>query len=302
MPRCELPACAGAGSDRCRVGPQRGASAARRSAGFTLIEAVMVISITGVLAAIVAVFIVPTVKAYFSVRVRSVLVDSADLALRRIGRDLRVALPNSTRVSASGYSVELIPATAAARYGIDGSNPLQFGTIDTSFDVVGPPLALNASQWLVFYNLGTGVTDSDAYAASTSATDQASSNRRAGTGAGMLGTVSMASLAGLPAVDMAAPYRVFVVDQPVSYRCDLAAGTITRYQNYGFVATQPDPPSGGNSAVLATGVTGCRFSYDAAVVASRAALVNLALTLTGTSSSGSESVSLHHAVHVSNLP
>ena len=47
---------------------------------------------------------------------------------------------------------------------------------------------------------------------------------------------------------------------------------------------------------------GCRFSYDAAVIASRAALVNLQLTLSTTTSAGTESITLHHAVHVDNLP
>jgi len=80
------------------------------------------------------------------------------------------------------------------------------------------------------------------------------------------------------------------------------AGRITRYQGYGFLASQPDPPSGGTSAVLATGVTACRFSVDGTLVAARSALVSLALTLGTSTSTGTESVSLHHAVFVSNLP
>jgi MSHA biogenesis protein MshO len=280
-----------------------GCSAARHAAGFTLIESVMVISITGVLAAIVATFIVPAINAYFSTRTRAALVDSADIALRRIGRDLDMSLPNSARVNASGYSLELIPATAAARYMTEGADPLQFGTNDTSFGIVGPALTLTAAQSLVFYNLGASVIGSNAYAANSTAAEQADSNRRLSTtAAGAATTITMTSLAGLPVGSFAAPYRVFAVDQPVSYRCDLSAGTLTRYQNYGFVATQPDPPSGGSTAVLATGVSACRFSYDAAVVASRAALVNLALTLTSTTHAGSESVALHHAIHVDNLP
>ncbi len=280
-----------------------GGRAARCAAGFTLIESVMVISITGVLAAIVATFIVPAINAYFSTRTRAALVDSADIALRRIGRDLHLSLPNSTRVSASGYSLELIPATAAARYMTEGADPLQFGTNDTSFGIVGPALTLTAAQSLVFYNLGASVIGSNAYAANSTATEQADSNRRLSTtAAGAATTVTMTSLAGLPVGGFAAPHRVFAVDQPVTYRCDLSAGTLTRYQNYGFVATQPDPPSGGSNAVLATGVSACRFSYDAAVVASRAALVNMALTLTSTTHAGSESVALHHAIHVDNLP
>ena len=289
---------------RCDTASSR--SVARRAAGFTLIEAVMVITITGVLAAIVAIFIVPAINAYFSTRTRAALVDSADLALRRIGRELRLSLPNSARVNATGYSLELIPATAAARYMTEGANRLKFGLTDTvniSFGIVGPALTLTASQSLVFYNLGPGVVGSDAYAASSTATELASSNRRVSANlAGAATTVNTTSSVAPPASDFAPPYRVFAVDQPVTYRCDLSAGTLTRYQNYGFVATQPDPPSGGTSAVLATGVSACRFSYDAAVVASRAALVSLALTLTDTTHAGSESVALHHAIHVDNLP
>ncbi len=263
----------------------------------------MVIAITGVLAAVVARFIVQPVQGYLATVARAALVDQTDLALRRIGRDLRIALPNSTRVSASGLALELIPTTGGARYMAEGANRLQFGSVATSFDLVGPPLTLTASQNLVFYNLGAGVTGSDAYADNSSAGAQASANRRTSTtAAGSASTVTMSSLAGLPVGDFAPPYRVVAVDPPVTYRCDLGTGTLTRYQGYGFVAAQPDPPGGGTSAVLASGVSACRFSYDGTVIASRAALVNLQLTLATTTSAGSESVSLHHAVHVDNLP
>ncbi len=132
---------------------------------------------------------------------------------------------------------------------------------------------------------------------------QASSNRRSATNAaGAASTITLSSLAGLPVADFAPPYRVFAVDAPITYRCDLAAGTLTRHAGYGFVASQPDPPIGGSTALLATGVSACRFVYDAAAVASRAALVNLALSLQTTTSSGVETLSFHHAVHVDNLP
>lgn len=281
-----------------------GAAAARhRARGFTLIEAVLVIVMTGALFATVAHFIVPPVQAHLATTARAQLVDQADLALRRIGRDLRAALPNSARVSASGLALELIPTTAGARYMAEGSNRLQFGTPATSFDLVGPPLALTASQDVVFYNLGPGVTGSDAYAANGSATEQASSNRRStSNGAGSFSTITLVSSAGLPVAANAAPYRVLAVDPPVTYRCDLAAGTLTRYSGYGFQASQPDPPGSGSSAVLAGNVSACRFSYDASVTASRAGLVQMQLTLATTTSAGTETIALHHAVHVDNLP
>ncbi|PTT75233.1 type II secretion system protein, partial [Pelomonas sp. HMWF004] len=65
----------------------------RGQSGFTLIEAVMVIAITGVVLAVVSVFILPATTAYFDSVARARLVDQADTALRRIARDLSQALP-----------------------------------------------------------------------------------------------------------------------------------------------------------------------------------------------------------------
>jgi MSHA biogenesis protein MshO len=277
-------------------------SGAHPSAGFTLVEVVLVIAITGVLAAVVARFIVQPVQAYLDTAARAKLVDEADLALRRISRDLRIALPHSVRVTPSGLALELIPTTGGARYASEGSGALQAGVLDGSFELIGPALALSASQNLVFYNLGSGVTGSDAYAPNGTASEQAASNRRTSTnGAGSAGTIGLSTLAALPVAAVAPPYRVMAVDSPVSYRCDLAAGTLIRHQGYGFVNNQPDPPSGGSSAVLATGVTACGFSAGATLVSARAALVNLRLTLAA-DGRPDESVTLNHAVFVDNLP
>lgn len=275
----------------------------RRSRGFTMVEMVMVIAVTGVLFAVVGRFIVQPIQGYMAAAARAGLVDTADLSLRRIGRDLAIALPNSVRVTASGLGLELIPTTGAARYATESGDRLDFGTVDNSFDIVGPPLTVTASQELVFYNLGPNVTGSNAYADNSSAATQASSNRRTATNAaGAATSITLSSLAGLPVGDYAPPYRVMAVTTPVTYRCDLNTGTLRRYQGYGFIATQPDPPTGGTSAVLATGVTGCRFSVEGTLVAARAALVNLQLTLSGNTSTQTESVSLQHAVYVNNQP
>jgi MSHA biogenesis protein MshO len=276
----------------------------KTQAGFTLIESVMVIVLTGILLAIAGRFIVQPVQGYLSTAARASLTESADAALRQISRDLHIALPNSARVNASGLEIELIPTTGAARYAVDGSSPLQFGSLVTSFGLVGPALTMTASQQLVFYNLGSGIIGSDAYAANGTLAEQATSNRRVATNAaGAATSITLSTLAGLPVADFAPPYRVMAVSQPVTYRCDLGAGTLTRITGYGFVATQPDPPSGGSSALVATGVSTCAFSYDANGVAARAGLITLRLGLsTTTATGGAETVTLIHAVHVDNLP
>lgn len=260
----------------------------RSERGFTLIEMVLVIMLTGVVVGIVAVFIAPATTAYFASAARARLTDEADLALRRIARDLAAALPNSTRIS--GNSLELIPVSGAARYAVESGNPLQFGTADGSFDIVGPPLRLaGASQRLAWYNLGNGVPDADAY---TQANVRVASNA-----AGNVGSVTMTGAA-LPNALLAPPYRVYAIEQPVTYRCDPAAGTLTRHTGYGFLATQQDPPGGGSSAVLARHVKACSFSYDTPAIAARHALVTLWLQL----AVNDETVSLYQTVHVDNLP
>jgi prepilin-type N-terminal cleavage/methylation domain-containing protein len=72
-------------------------AASRRSRGFTLLEAITVIAITGIIAAVVAVFMVRPAQGYFSSTARLAMVDTADTALRRIARDVRLALPNTVR-------------------------------------------------------------------------------------------------------------------------------------------------------------------------------------------------------------
>lgn len=273
-----------------------------RAAGFTLIEAVMVIAITGAIAAVAGRFIVQPVQGYLATTARANLGDTADNALRFMARDLRAALANSVRVTADHLSLELIPTTSAALYQTEGTGALVFGSLATSFNVIGPGLSLAAGQDLVFYNLGPLVDESNAYAPNTSAAQQAQSNRRSATSTGTVTTVSFSSAAGLPVAAFAPPYRVFAVSQPITYRCNLAAGTLTRHTGYGFVATQPNPPPGGASALLAHGVSGCHFEYDASPIAARAGLVNLQLQLSTSTHAGIETVSLQHAVHVNNLP
>jgi MSHA biogenesis protein MshO len=276
----------------------------RGHAGFTLVELVMVLAATGVLAAAVAGFVVPAVQAYFATAARAALAGEADTALRQISRELRRALPGSVRVSASGLALEFIPTTAGGRYATAGSGALAFGVADTAFDVLGPGLELQPGQQLVFHNLGPGAEGGDAYAPNATALQQATSNRRGhANAAGIASTVVLDSLAPLPVLAEAPPHRVLVVDAPVSYRCDLATGTLRRHSGYGWQQAQPDPPTGGAADLLASGVTACRFAVDGTLVAARSAIVSLALTLaTVDAPGGAESVALHHAVAVDNLP
>ncbi len=259
------------------------ATLSARNGGFTLVEAIVVIVLTGVLAGAVAVFLVGPVKGYLDVARRAELTDIADTALRRIGRDLRLALPNSIRVTAGNTAIEFIPVKSAGRYRADGpGNFLDFSSAgDISFDVIGPGVDIQASDSIVIYNLG--IAGADAYPPGL--------NRRAATSLGTnLSAVTFTGTGSqFPLSSPAA--RFHVVATPVSYIC--AGGVLTRYWNYAYGVTPP----AGNSGVLASNVSSCRFTYEAGVTAQNS-LVSLALAIT----KSGETVNLVQQVQVSNVP
>lgn len=262
--------------------------------GFTLVEAVMVIALTGIVAAMVAVFIREPVQGYFDTVRRAELTDVADTAARRITRDLHLALPNSVR-SSSPLTIEFLMTRTGGRYRAEldtgAENILDFTAADASFDLLGPPLTFAAGDQIVIYNLG--IPGADAYEGNSAATH----NRRAyagGVGA-PLSTVNISSVNKLP---FASPgHRFQVVDSAVSYVCDLGAGTLRRYSGYAISAAQVVPPVGGTNALLAENVSACSFTYQSGVT-QRTGLVAIQLKVT----QDGETVSLHHEVHVSNVP
>ncbi|HUW25500.1 MAG TPA: type II secretion system protein, partial [Gallionella sp.] len=114
--------------------------------GFTLVEMIMVIVITGIIGGMVAVFLKAPIQQYMDVSRRADMTDIADTALRRIGRDVRLALPNSVQVHTSGsgtstvYYLDFLETTGGGRYRRDvgGSNDiLDFTKPDSSFEVLG---------------------------------------------------------------------------------------------------------------------------------------------------------------------
>ena len=67
--------------------------------GFTLIELVVVMVLTGIIAVLVGRNITRPVEGFIDLSRRAELVDIAELTLRRMTREIHLALPNSLRVS-----------------------------------------------------------------------------------------------------------------------------------------------------------------------------------------------------------
>ncbi|MEB0134702.1 type II secretion system protein [Actimicrobium sp. CCC2.4] len=266
----------------------------RHQYGFTLIEAVMVLTITAIVAGVVAIFLRTPVQSYFDVSRRVTVTDTLDTALQRIGRDVRLALPNSVRVSADGQSLEFLHTRAGGRYRSEtdragNGDVLDFNNVDLSFDVLGAPLEMTSGDQIVVYNLG--VPGADAYETTISALPHV---RKAYTGpSGLVSHITLATDTRFPFDSPG--HRFQVVDTAVTYRC--RDGVLMRYWGYGIQPAQPDPPTDGQSALLATQVSACYFGY-APGVTERSGLVTLQLALT----SQDETTRLAYQVHVSNAP
>ena len=231
------------------------------SAGFTLIELVVVITIAAIVAVFMMFFLQAPVDVFMADSTRADLVDSADHILRSVDADVRTALPNSVRQSAAGgvLALELLETSGVARYYGPGdkqylggaqqiAEELSIGAPDISFYTLGlfapasAPLgylAIDNQVPPLAYTPGAGVMTPTATAFTINAVGATNEDRV------QLPAPGMDFVSGSPT------HSVFLISSPVSYLCDAAAGTLTRYAGYAPAAAQPTT----NAQLVAAGAT-----------------------------------------------
>lgn len=303
-----------------------------RQRGFTLVEMIVVIVITGIIGGMVAIFVTAPVRGYVDSSRRAAMTDIADTALRRMSRDIRTALPNSVRVTAcgsGGQCLEYLETVSGGRYKthtcLDSGACTSLTTLGdlvsgadgaVSSTLVNGGVLIPGTTRVAVYNQYNNAAE-DCSAVNPSAYCAAGSGGAPAitavtNGANTEDVISFAATSFIPAGG--SPYNRFqIISQPVTYAClpvagGGASGTLTRYWGYDIQPTQPKTFAAGNlvvtgakvpqHALLAENVGACNFVYDASVVAQRAALVILQMTL----SQNGESLTLYHSTHVSNVP
>jgi len=309
----------------------------RPERGVTLIELVVTIVVIAIIVTAVSFFLTP-LRQSADVAMRAELSDIADNALQRIGRDVKLALPNSVRVASSGGALylEFLAVRTAGRYrgegggsaaandcpaddaplGTPANDQLSFDTVnDTCFKSIGEvadaaTIAVGSDR-LVLNNLGVGFPQQDAYelspanVAQITAVDHTTETNR--------DRIVFARPSPFQRTLHDSPgKRFFVVPgradpvrpvSPVSYVCDPALRTLRRHWGYtpNALPLQTIAFTDGSSAPIADHVSGCGFDYTN--VGPQLNLLTMRLTLERARFDGTnETVSLYHAVHVNNTP
>lgn len=298
----------------------------RRERGFTLVEGIMVLVITSILAGIMVLFIRRPVQSYVDSAARADMADVADIALRRMMRELRGAVPNSIRWQDDGTTtlLEFIPTKAGGRYLAeeDGVTPttraLSFtDTTALNFDIVGTvpsgQFATAPGDFIIVYNLGSGFTDADAYLGGNRGTVQTVTSVNGGTNnrIGLASNPFAVPFANGRLPNTSPDKRFSVATGPVTFVCVndtvTGRGTLTRFWGYGFPVNQVNPATinGAPSARMAANVFACRFNVTQ-MANQNTALIGLSIALArsapGASANGLETATLTQQVHVENTP
>ena len=287
--------------------------------GFTLVELVVVIVVSGVLSTLISKLIIGPVESFQAQSRRADQVDIADTALRRMSRDIRNALPNSVRIGCGGHCLEYLRTVTGGRYRAKPeSNPFSLSfdpsDADTSFEVLGflnnqgditigsaaGDCAAGTASCVVIYN--TGLAGTNAYAMDNAATVTAV-NAGARISIDFINSGFTADTA-FPATSP--DQHFFIIDTPVTYLCDPGQGSLRSYQGYSIHSSQDAVDSHGEltgltnpaeHALLAEKITACQFSYSPGTP-SRNGLVVMTLTI----ADQNEQIVLLQQAHVSNMP
>ena len=293
-----------------------------RQSGFTMVELIVVMVISVVLGGVVSQFISHPIEIYANQEIRAGLVSNAEYALHRLERDVHNSVPNSVRVACGGQCVEFLLLNAAGRYrAAPPGNALAFNPVDndTSFEVLGElssyqaitvSATANACQTgsadcLIIYN--TGLSGSNVYALDNAATITSVS----GSSPMVISFDNTQFSSGSAAFPLASPNQRFsITTGPVTYLCDITAGTLRKYWGYPITENQASIDTdaelmaltGTVTALMATAVTACDFNYSAGS-ATRSGLLLTQLRFTENNVNGSpESIKLLKQTHVVNTP
>jgi len=283
--------------------------------GFTLIEMVIVIILVAIIAMVSSKFFTNVVTGYTDTEIRISLSQMGRIAVEKVTRELRNALPNSIRTTST--CIEFIPILTTTTYqhknisytlsppvtskvlAVDGESSAsnQVDALNLTFNPVG-----GTNYYLSVYPTGSG--NGDPYQ---------------GTTPGVLSNYSSKTFVNSPSntitrLTMSASYlytrhsptqRLFIVTQPISF-C-VTSGLLNRHVDYGFNAIQSSTPGGTTSRIaedlqLSDGGVVTPFNYTTGSQ-QRNALVIIDFRIMQTDHLGNNNwIRVSHEAQVRNVP
>ena len=272
------------------------------SKGFTLVEMVIAITILGIVGGLSALIISRTVESYDATARRGKLHSGARLAIDRIAREVRHALPNSvctfngTNCNNSANRFYFLKSTDGGEYQTlsgtytsgNARAPMPITpTTATSFDVLSTnTLNASANDWVVLYN-----TNNVAIYSTTTKRKQINSiTPKDLDGVGPANDIAVINFSSATSFPEHSPSRRFHIIQNNATLFYLSGTNLFRATST-FAA--PNTPL--NEQILLENVSALTFSYVPGTQ-QRASVLQINLTLTV----NNESVHIIHEVHIQN--
>jgi MSHA biogenesis protein MshO len=298
--------------------------------GFTLVELIVVIVITGILSTFLVQFILLPIESYSDVARRTRLVDIANTVIEKIRLDVREALPNSVRVGSCGgvdNCVEFLRAPLGGRYRVAGTGAedelkISTGTglplPDKDFDILVPITASDYSAVIRDANKAAVCTNDLPVYVVINNTGELGENAWELDNTAELTDLSTgdpddATVANRPSVEFKPPggsgnftfpsvspgQRFFLVDTPIKYIWDSSTKRINRYRCYATDTATANATPSVTPAILAAQITNVTFSYQAGTDDLPVGLLTVSVTVK--EDGGAESITLLQQIQILNM-
>lgn len=255
--------------------------------GFTLVEVIFVVVILSIVTVVGSGFVTTSLKAYRDSDARNLLVQRARLAMEQMSRQLRMAVPNSVRVSSTGNCIEFMPLVAASTYRASVPDVANAAAATNNVATVAFVTGLGAAQHVV---IAPFFPDEIYTFASPAA--------RAGVTAIGASPHTAITLNGVHRFIRNSPHRrVFVGDNPLRF-C-VRGDQLLQDSGYGITGSLLDSPPGGDSALMAMGVAAAGQAF-AVFPGSEVRRAGAAISLRFTN--GSNTLELQQQVYIRNVP
>ena len=270
----------------------------KQSQGFTLVEMVTVILILGIIVVGVSSFVIFGTRIFVESSAVDQVLSQSRFGVERMTRDIRSALPNSTRlitaVDGSYQCIEFVPIAASTSY---VSAPIAPAPASNAVSAIATNQTIAAGQWAMIYPL----TATEIY-------------NPTGSIAKRFLIVSVATIADQVNITLAASVRftedsplkrLFLVAQPISYCVEKqpnGTSNLKRYANYGYRTAQPSPSIMANGVIMAQNIINNLQVEPAIVLTPSSLITNAIVHVEPRFSVNGESFKYQHQVQVINVP